>query len=207
MTSDLLTAVLKLLDASSAERSARAHAQARTAPATPHAAPGEAPPRAGVAVVTGPIGAGKTTAVQVLARELAERVIRVGGIVAPRVVQDGETVGYDVVDLASHRSMVLARLSPPGRPVGRFYLTDEGLRFAGDAILRGLGSADVVCVDEVGHAELAGGGHAPAVRLLLGAPVVSVLVVREHLVQDAVAAFGLAGATIVNVAGANRPGQ
>lgn len=142
-------------------------------------------------IVTGPIESGKTRALAALATALRERGVRVGGILAPRVIHGGRTIGYDVTDLVGDRSVPLARLEPPGQRVGRYFLRPAGLRAAAEAIEAGIREADIVLVDEVGRAEIAGRGHAPSVRALASSDVPAVLAVRAGLADDVIHAFGL----------------
>jgi len=158
-----------------------------------------APPPGGVVLVTGAVGSGKTTSVTRLAQDLARHGVPVGGIVAPRVVRDGVTIGYDVMDLATGRAIPLASERPPGVPAGRFFLAEPGRRFAHEAILRGVTEAEVVCIDEIGPAELAGSGHAAAVGIALSSAKPLVLVVRDRLLSEAIDVFDLPHAVIVAI--------
>jgi nucleoside-triphosphatase THEP1 len=119
-------------------------------------------------IVGGPVGAGKTRAAERLASALREVGVSVGGIVAPRIQRGAETVGYDVQDLVTGSRARLASIEPPGKPVGRFFLSEEGLQLAAGAIRRAAAQTAGVIVVEVGPAELAGQGHAAAVAELLG---------------------------------------
>lgn len=150
-------------------------------------------------LLSGGIGDGKTSTAERLAKALKDEGIHVGGIVAPRRMAGEETVGYDVVDLATGERRPFATTSPPGLPAGRFHISPAGLAFAAQALRKATGAADVVFVDEVGRLELGGEGHAPAVRDLLASSSTAVLSVRETFLEEVVDAFGLAGATIVRV--------
>ncbi len=147
-------------------------------------------------IVTGGIGAGKTEAGLRLAQRLRQSGITVGGILAPRLFEQGETAGYNVLDLQSGEDTAFARPDPPGHAVGRFYVRPGGLAFAERALLRGIQRAAVVFVDEVGRWELAGGGHAAALRSALESRAVLVLFVRTELVGAVVECFGLRSAHV-----------
>lgn len=143
-------------------------------------------------IISGGIGAGKTRTSEQLAAALKERGFSVGGILSPRIIQDGETVGYTVCDLASGMQRPFARLEPPGLAVGRFFVAEEGLAVARSAIERAAATAQVVFVDEVGRLELAGGGLAPAVRVLLRSKALPVLLVRSSFLDAVVCTFSIA---------------
>jgi nucleoside-triphosphatase len=150
-------------------------------------------------ILSGPVGGGKSSAVRELARELESRRIRVGGIVAPRVVREGRTVGYDVEDLSTGTRVALAGLQPPGIAAERYHLAAQGIRFARRAITAALQDADVIVVDEVGPAELTGEGHAQSVRAVAAARRPAVLVVRSELVGPVTDAFGLGDPQILDI--------
>lgn len=140
-------------------------------------------------ILHGPIASGKTQTAAHLARSLAEEGVSVGGILAPRIVKNGATAGYDVEDLGTGARRALASLSPPGVVAGRYFLSREGLDFARNALFRALDDTEVVFVDEVGRLELAGGGHAAAIRAALTRAILPVFVVRSSLVGETLARF------------------
>jgi nucleoside-triphosphatase THEP1/general stress protein 26 len=158
-----------------------------------------ATPRAAV-VLAGGIAAGKTRTAKRVAEHLRDRGVSVGGILAPRRLEGDVTVGYSVVDLKTGEERGFAESTPPGRPVGRFFVRPEALRFARAAVHRAAEECDVVFVDEVGRWELDGGGHAESVRELAASGAVAVLLVREAFVDDVIATFGLQGADVFRLA-------
>jgi len=155
-------------------------------------------------LLAGGIAAGKTRTAEEVAKHLQNWRISVGGILAPRRLQGDVTVGYNVVDLETHEERSFAEPTPPGRPVGRFFVRPEALRFARDAIHRAIDTCDVVFVDEVGRWELDGGGHAESVRELVASSAVPVLLVREAFIEHVIASFDLRGAEVFHIA-ARRP--
>lgn len=150
-------------------------------------------------ILAGTIGAGKTRAAEDLAASLKARGISIGGVLAPRLLRGGETIGYAVRDLLTGEERPYASLEPPGVPIGRFFLREEGLGFARDAIGRAGREAEVAFVDEVGHLELSGGGLAQAVRGLLLSPAFPVLLVRSEFVEKVARAFSLSRVEVISV--------
>jgi nucleoside-triphosphatase THEP1 len=150
-------------------------------------------------ILAGTIGAGKTRAAEDLAASLKARGISIGGVLAPRLLRGEETIGYAVRDLLTGEERPYASLEPPGVPIGRFFLREEGLGFARDAIARAGRAAKVVFVDEVGRLELADGGLASAVRDLLSLPVLSVLLVRSDFVEHVAHTFSLSRFEVISV--------
>lgn len=151
-------------------------------------------------IVSGEIGAGKTQAGLRLAHRLRERGVSVGGILAPRLFDHGETMGYNVLDLLTGEDAAFARPDPPGHAVGRFYVRPSGLAFAERALRRGVEQASVVFLDEVGRWEISGGGHAAALRGALQSRAVLVLVVRAELVDIVTESFRLGAPHVARLA-------
>jgi nucleoside-triphosphatase THEP1 len=63
-------------------------------------------------LLTGPIGSGKTQAANLLARILWEKGFSVAGVLSPRILRAGETVGYVVQDIRSGKTLPLCAISP-----------------------------------------------------------------------------------------------
>ena len=142
-------------------------------------------------LLVGGIGAGKTSTGLRLLSLLRQCGIRVGGFLAPRVMEGDETVGYSLIDLATNATHPFAGLAPRDVPIGRFFVSEEGLATADRAVTAALDEAQIVFVDEVGRLELADAGHAPAVRRLLDSEVLPVLLVRDEFVDEVSQAFGV----------------
>jgi nucleoside-triphosphatase THEP1 len=63
-------------------------------------------------LLTGRIGSGKTQAANLLARILLEKGFSVAGVLSPRILRAGETVGYVVQDIRSGKTLPLCAISP-----------------------------------------------------------------------------------------------
>lgn len=135
-------------------------------------------------IVTGPIGSGKTQTILALAENLKRKGIAVAGVVSPRLVQDGKTVGYLVQDLQSGRGASLCSLDPPGFRFRHFFFSPEALAFANAVLTQAARQAEVIVLDELGPLELSGGGFAPGLRLSLSSTAFLLLGVRPHLVEE-----------------------
>jgi nucleoside-triphosphatase THEP1 len=143
-------------------------------------------------IIHGGVGAGKTRLAKQLATALIERGIKTGGVLSPRILAGSETIGYTIHDVATGEERPFVRLTPPGIPIGKFYLMEDGLAFARAAIERATRATQVVFVDEVGRLECDGKGHAPAVRTLLLAQAVPIFLVRSAFVEWVIETFGIA---------------
>jgi len=150
---------------------------------------GREPPRP--IFLVGGIASGKTSTGLRLLSLLRQSGVRVGGFLAPRRLSGDETIGYSLIDLATNATYPFAGLERSDVPVGRFFVSEEGLAVADRAVTAALGEARVVFIDEVGRLELSGGGHAPAVRRLLASEAVPILLVRDELPDEVTQTFGI----------------
>jgi nucleoside-triphosphatase THEP1 len=140
-----------------------------------------------ILLVTGPVGAGKTTALARLVQEWRKSGRDVRGILAYRVVEGGRTVGYDLEVVGEKAHSVLARRKGIGsEQAGPFVFSDKALALGRQA-LRNAVSAEIVVVDEIGPLELRGGGWAGEVEeLLRESEAVVILVVRKQIQKQVV---------------------
>ena len=76
-------------------------------------------------LVTGPPRCGKTTVLQRTSELLRDKSYSVGGLHSPEIREDGERVGFELVDVATGSSWTLAhaeRLTPTRRFWQRYSL-------------------------------------------------------------------------------------
>jgi nucleoside-triphosphatase THEP1/general stress protein 26 len=132
-------------------------------------------------LLVGGIGSGKTSTGLRLLSLLRWSGVRVGGFLAPRVMEEDETVGYSLIDLTTNATHAFASLEPSDVSIGRFFVSEKDLATAHRAVTTALNEASVVFIDEVGRLELDGGGHASAVQQLLASKVVPILHARDAL--------------------------
>lgn len=138
-------------------------------------------------IITGPMGSGKTRTAANVAVFLSAQGIVVGGVISPRLVQNGETMGYLVRDLSTGDERLLCSFSPPGLKFRRFYFSPDGLAFANAVLKQTTLAARVIIIDEVGPLELGDGGFAPGVRAALRSRAFLVLCVRPWLIAKVLA--------------------
>jgi nucleoside-triphosphatase THEP1 len=123
-----------------------------------------------VYIISGAVGEGKTSFLLDLADELQARNIKAGGFLSLRQMENGETIGYDLLDISTRQPYgFLRRFSErlSDKRIGRFSILEEGLS-AGKRILEAESviTFDVLIVDEVGKLELNGGGWADQLKVL-----------------------------------------
>lgn len=115
-----------------------------------------------IILVSGGIGKGKSTSCLYVLGKARSLSIQLGGIISPRRIVEGESVGYDGINCATGERFPLVALpetaeGPDWRRVGqlRFVFSRKGFSKA-NAILRALASdaPEIVFVDEVGKLEM-----------------------------------------------------
>jgi nucleoside-triphosphatase THEP1 len=153
-----------------------------------------------IALLTGPLHAGKTTFLQNFIPKIQSGGLEVGGYVTPSLWSEGRVEGYDLVDLGSGaRLPFLRREGRPSWPkAGPFFLIPPGLRRAA-GIIRRAPRSGLLAVDEVGPLELQGGGVRQALdRALALRTGPTLLVVREAILASLLASLGLPSAPVVD---------
>lgn len=139
-----------------------------------------------IALLSGEIGAGKTTACQRVVELARARGFACGGLLTPALIEDGRKVGIVGVDLSNGEQRVMARLDRDlgGPPVGCYHFAADAFEWANAVIASAVDAGcDLLAIDEIGPLELAkGGGLAPALNLLNAVPR-TLIVVRLNLLD------------------------
>lgn len=155
-----------------------------------------------VFIVTGTIGEGKTAWLAKLAGLLKEKGVRVGGILALRIVEEDRTTGYDISDISTGaRTPFLRHTGSEEMGVERFTIYDSGYD-TGKSILHPEANKDkdVVIIDEVGPLELHGKGWSERLAWLLNeTSAILIIAVRKSLTEAVTDKFGIAGARVIDV--------
>ncbi|MBM3292958.1 MAG: DUF2478 domain-containing protein [Candidatus Aminicenantes bacterium] len=113
-----------------------------------------------IVLVSGRVGAGKSTLVRKAAVQLRRRGVPLAGFRSERVFGGDELRGYDLVDLADGKRTPWLRRGSAGERIGPYAVVPEGKAAAAEIIGRGPTGA-ILVVDELGPAELAGRGFWP----------------------------------------------
>ena len=133
-----------------------------------------------VILLVGPVFAGKSSFVEELSHSLATTGLIVAGFVQRGVFDaDGRKIGYDLVGLSSGAIRAVARRGESG---DRWLFEETAFEEARAELCDG---ADLTVIDEVGHLELAGEGHAAAVERALSSSPATLIVVRDALADRA----------------------
>jgi len=159
-----------------------------------------------VFIVTGTIGEGKTTQIEQIVEALKTKNISIGGIFSPRIVENGTTTGYDVVDIATNERTPFLRTSQDERlpKLGRYRMLPDGLNKGHRALKKSLKLHRVVVVDEVGRLELEDAGWAENLHYLLSHSGCSVILsVRDRFMEEVIAKWYLKDYTVLPVSDNN----
>ncbi|MBN1137345.1 MAG: hypothetical protein JXM73_12220 [Anaerolineae bacterium] len=162
-----------------------------------------------IGLLTGEVGAGKTTAAQRVTGLARRRGLACGGLLAPALTdQRGSKIGIWGVDLLTGERRTLARTDQEmgGPRVGAYSFDVTTLVWANDVIGRALGACDLLIVDEIGKLELwSHAGLAPVVpRLALGKVRRSLVLVRSALLAELQARLGRVDQVVFELDAENR---
>lgn len=111
------------------------------------------PTQPGLLIVTGQIGAGKTTWCADLARRAFASGLTVAGLLSPAVFEAGEKIAIDLLDISSQERRQLADRRPPNQNGKKWQLDPETLRW-GNQVLDAVVSCQLLILDELGPLEL-----------------------------------------------------
>ncbi len=146
-----------------------------------------------ILILTGAVGSGKTGFLRKLITYLGSEGVDVAGFFCPRVFQDDELIGYDMVDAASLKKRPFLRKggADGGAETVGPYVVQGDIQAAANAILSASSPGAELIVDELGPLELAGKGHWPALAPLLDDPARNFLfVIRDACLDDFVKLLG-----------------
>ncbi|MDT8400573.1 MAG: nucleoside-triphosphatase [Bacteroidales bacterium] len=156
-----------------------------------------------VFIISGKKGEGKTSLAAKLAGMLRENTYRVGGILTERVMDRGETSGYDLLDIEAGNKIKFLRKSHDDTPekIGSYSIYPAALDL-GRNILCGGSARTITVIDEVGRLELGGGGWSECLSLLLNRNEgIVILTVRDSLLEKVIKKWGIVNFHIINISG------
>jgi nucleoside-triphosphatase len=157
-----------------------------------------------IIVLTGRPGAGKTTAVMRAARELKERGAKIGGIVSRELTANNKRIGFEIIDLATSDSCVLASITGNGPRVGKYFVNLTGCRFAAERLKSAASNSDIIICDEIGPMELKSGEFIESVENLLDVDKKVVVVVHQKLKHIVIDQFRNKSSLLINLGLKNR---
>lgn len=171
------------------------------------------PPGAGVFIVAGAQGKGKTSTLAAVIASFTARGGSARGFLSHVVHDGGERIGYDIETIAPHTRMPLCRVQERtdgssgvrsgGPSIGRFVFSEQAIALGRAALAPPRdGERPTFFVDEVGPLEMKDLGWAPALRTLLRDPSATVvLAIRPDLIVPVQGKFGFTAKMIWQVTG------
>ena len=154
-------------------------------------------------IVTGGRGEGKTTFTKKLIDLLKENKINVTGILAERIMEGGETTGYDIVNIETgDRECFLSLDEKAGNEwIGKYTACPKGISY-GKSVLHSQvnGRNKTVVIDEIGRLELRGGGWSENLDDLVNKSGNHLLlVVRDEFIEQVKERWKLSDAVVFNI--------
>ncbi len=133
-----------------------------------------------VLLVTGPPGIGKTTVLLETVNLLRKRGFMVGGMLSHEVRENGNRVGFEIVDLGSEKRGWLAHVNQrTGPQVGKYRVNMKDLEDVGaEAIATAASKCEIVVIDELGPMELFSQKFRNAVKNALQSSLTNIAVVH-----------------------------
>jgi nucleoside-triphosphatase THEP1 len=154
-------------------------------------------------ILTGTKGQGKTTQLQKIIGVFQENNISVGGIYSPRVMENNETIGYDIIDIMTNEREIFLRQTDDKKlsKIGRFSIFPLALQKGIDTLKSSANiNNKIVIIDETGYLELENRGWARSIRELLNASNNHLLlVVRDTFVERIIQKWNLKQSYVYNI--------
>jgi nucleoside-triphosphatase THEP1 len=156
-----------------------------------------------VFILSGAYQQGKTTQIQKIIEVLKENMISVGGIYSPRIMDNNQTIGYDIVDIVTNERAIFLRQDGDETfsRIGRYRIFPQGLKKGSDALKPSSNvSNKIVIIDEAGFLELEDQGWASSITELLNASNNHILlIVRDIFVEKVIQKWNLKQAFVLNI--------
>jgi nucleoside-triphosphatase len=107
-------------------------------------------------LITGPPRSGKTTVIQNVVDRLGAKGYQAGGIYCPEIRSDGDRVGFEIMDVMTGESQVLAHADyDEGPQVGKYRVNVAHVdSVCAAAFQRAFDDADLLIVDEIAPMEV-----------------------------------------------------
>jgi len=160
-------------------------------------------------LLTGPVGAGKTTVAERVVGLARRQGLLCGGLLAPAMMDAcGRKAGIWGVDIGGGERRILARTDRAlgGPAIGPYSFDKAALAWATGVVDSAIGTCELLVVDEIGRLELERGlGLAPILpRLAAGEAPRSLVLVRDYLLANLQSTLESVGQMVFEVGEQNR---
>ena len=129
--------------------------------------------------VTGPPGMGKSTVVASVVDRLRAKGMKPGGVLARDRRYKDRRIGFELLDLASGATGILADEAGSGPQLGKYRVHPEDLDGIGAAAIESALKCDLIVVDEIGPMELTSKRFVSAVELAIASNRPMLVVLHE----------------------------
>ncbi len=144
-----------------------------------------------VLLITGNPGIGKTTVLTKTVELLKTKSHSIGGMISREVREKGTRVGFEILDLQTHKRGWLAHIGQKTGPqIGKYRVNLNDLEtIVAKAILEAVENAEIIAIDEIGPMELFSERFRQAVKKALESNKTVIAVVHaranDKLLQEA----------------------
>ena len=154
-------------------------------------------------IISGSVGQGKTTQLQKLVETLKMQNISVGGVLSLRVMENENTIGYDILDISTDKREQFLRKTdnPDLDKIGNYSILPTGLQTGVDALTPSQNLANrFIIIDEVGKLELENKGWAEKLNELIShANNTLILSIRNSFTDQVIKKWNIQNYTIFDV--------
>jgi nucleoside-triphosphatase THEP1 len=153
-------------------------------------------------IITGGVGEGKTTQIIKIVDSLSKKNISVSGIYAPRIMENGVTVGYDIVDIETNKREPFLRADSNGNTtnIGKYTIHPNGLEKGRNILSKSAAdNCSLVVIDEVGKLELNSQGWSDNINELIKTSSILLLAVRNTFAKQVIQKWDLKNYSVFTV--------
>lgn len=155
-------------------------------------------------VITGNVGAGKTSLIQNIVSKLKAENICVAGIVTTRIIENDVTTGYDILNVATDEKARFLRTfgEDNQQRIGKYFIYAEGLKLGEESLTAS--GAKLMVIDEIGKLELEERGwHDALIQTISNSKSDLLLSVREEVINEVLYKYSISPKVIFNVSEQN----
>lgn len=154
-------------------------------------------------IITGNIASGKTTFLMQLSERLKELNIKTGGFYSPRIIQDNETVGYDLVHVMDNERIEFLKNVDESNinEIGKYKIDKNSIFHATSWIKDDIeNDCQVIFIDEVGKLELDGKAWNDIIEILISSNIKNqIWSVRKSFIDQVIDKWNLKNALIIDI--------
>lgn len=155
-----------------------------------------------IIILTGNYAQGKTTRLQEIIHLLKKKKLNLEGFFAPRLMEEEQTIGYDLTDVNTGETLPFLRENKGINPIdiGKFAVEEETIQFFSKKINRDYHQKTILFIDEVGRWEIQEKGWFDTLQQIQSQThLIQIWVVRRDFVPSVVEKFSLKNPLIIDI--------